>query len=143
MLLDADFSRTVDLDRFEIGQSIEVRFHSPDTGRVTVYLVTENADVPIVIDLRYKWVDGTTDTAILNTQYDGTWGYEERIPFSPTDEVKVEIHATETGFDIYLPYSLIEYSARNGLDASTVKGVRVDFEDTDGEGLKSIEITYM
>ena len=132
----------------KIGQSIEVVYINPETGALSVNLVTEADDVALHFNPRYSEAGGYL---VLNTLFHGVWQnevYPPGFPF-PANNVRttvaVRITAEASGFVISVNgFNITTFHYRDGLNYDTVRyitwvipGVAV-VEST----LESIKVTY-
>ena len=56
-----------------IGESVEVVYRNPDTGRVSVDLITEEGNIALHVNPRYRESYDVT-VLVVNSLENGTWG---------------------------------------------------------------------
>ena len=118
-------TRFIELDYFNVGESLKCVYKAPGKGRCSINLKTASGDVAFHHGVRY---DGNSrNVLVLNTWCGGSWGIEERPKgFDFTDGISVEvvIIACENGFDTYCNDKFMTtYKYRHGLTAASVKKI--------------------
>ena len=81
----------IGVESLTTGQTVEVVYKTPNSGRVYVTLENVIGDVVLVVDARYTW--GDVRTLVLNTYQYGAWQEELRpynFPF-PCNEGRTTI----------------------------------------------------
>ena len=140
----------IGVESLTTGQTVEVVYKTPNSGRVYVTLEDAISDVALVVDARYVWTD--VRTIVLNTYQCGAWQEELRLynfPFpcnGMRTTISLQITVQENDFLISANgVEITTFAFRGSLTPDTVTEIGVVLDDGGAStpaDLEKISVSY-
>ena len=134
----------VGVESLTTGQTVEVVYKSPNSGRVYVNLENIVNDVALHVDARYNWRD--VRTLVLNTYQHDAWQEQLKLnnfPFPCNGErttITLQITVRENDFLISANgVDITTFTFRGSLTPDTVTEIVVVLDDANASTLAELE----
>ena len=134
----------VGVESLTTGQTVEIVYKSPNSGRVYVNLENSVNDVVLHVDARYNWRD--VRTLVLNTYQYNAWQEQLKLhnfPFPCNGErttITLQITVWENDYLILANgVNITTFTFRGSLTPDTVTEIVVVLDDTNASTLAELE----